>query len=75
MFNDMFLKKSDRTFVRCFCHKVPLVFLVIIWRGVCIFVWAYNMSMFFFFLPSLASSSTFPLPSISLRMLLFYIML
>ena len=48
MFNDVFLKKSNWAFVRCFCLGLPPIFLVIIWCGMYKFVWAYGIDMLLF---------------------------
>ena len=48
MFNDMFFKESNWTFVGCFIHRVLPIFLVIIWCKVCKFVWIYGIDVFFF---------------------------
>ena len=42
-------KKSYRAFVRCFYYEVRPIFLVVIWCGMCKFVWPYGISVFFFY--------------------------
>ena len=46
-FNDVFFKKSYRAFVKSFGHRMPPIFLVVVWCGVSKFVWSYCIDMFF----------------------------
>ena len=49
MFDDMFFKESDWAFVWCFIHGMPPIFLVVIWGGVCKFVWIHGICVSFFY--------------------------
>ena len=50
IFNDVFFKKSYKTFVRSFGHEMPPIFLVVIWCKMCKFVRSNVINMHFFYL-------------------------
>ena len=46
-FMTCFFKKSYETFVGSFYHEMPPILMIVIWCGMCKFMWSYGIIVFF----------------------------